>query len=90
MTINDFPAETFEVLRDNMRTILDRSRSPIEQVVVQASENLHYDEVMKIVGICSGTEAAEDRGVCEVELVAMEDGRSLTSARTNRVMGRRH
>ena len=53
MTINDLPAETFDVLRDNMRTTLSDPGSPIEQVIVQASESLRYDEVMKVIGICS-------------------------------------
>ena len=37
MTINGFPAETFEVLRDNMRKFLTEPGSPIEQVVVQSA-----------------------------------------------------
>ena len=66
MTINDLPAETFAVLRDNMQTFLTDPGSPIEQVVLQASEELHYDEVMKVIGICLEQKLPKDRGVREV------------------------
>ena len=67
MTINGFPAETFAVLRDQMRASLTDPGSPIEQIVVQASEALRDDEVMKVVDVPSGAEVAEDRQFCEVE-----------------------
>ncbi len=75
MTINGFPAETFEVLRDNMQKILTEPGSPIEQVVVQASEALHYNEVMKIVGICLEQKLPKTGEFVKLHLVAMEDGR---------------
>jgi biopolymer transport protein ExbD len=74
MTINDLPAETFDVLRDAMRTILSDPGSPIEQVVVQASEGLHYDEVMKVVGVCSEQKLPKTGDFVKLSLVAMEDG----------------
>ena len=73
MTINDFPVETFEVLRDDMRKFLADPGSPIEQVVIQASENLRYDEVMKVVGICL-EESFQGREVVKLSLVAIGDG----------------
>ena len=75
MTINDFPVDTFEVLRDNMRKFLTDPGSPIEQVVVQASENLRYDEVMKIIGICLEQKLPTTGEFVKLNLVAMADGR---------------
>jgi biopolymer transport protein ExbD len=74
MTINDFPAETFEILRDNMRKLLMDPGTPIEQVVVQASESLHYDEVMKVVGICSEQKLPKTGEFVKLSLVALADG----------------
>ena len=74
MTIDDLPAETFEVLRDNMRTMLTDPGSPIEQVIVQASEELRYDEVMKIVGICLEQKLPKTGEFVNLSLVAMADG----------------
>ncbi len=73
MTINDLPAETFDVLRDRMRTMLTSPDSPIEQVVVQASESLKYDEVMKIVGICLEQKLPKTGEFVKLSLVAMGD-----------------
>jgi len=75
MTINDLPAETAEVLRDYLRKILDDPGSPIEQVVVQASESLRYDEIMKIVGICTEQKMPKTGEFVKLSLVAMADGR---------------
>ena len=75
MTINGFPVETFEVLRDNMRKILADPDSPIEQVVVQASESLRYDEAMKVIGICSDEKLPKTGEFVKLSLVAMADGR---------------
>ena len=74
MTINDLPAQTFDVLRDNMRTTLSDPGSPIEQVIVQASESLRYDEVMKVIGICSEEKRPKTGKLVKLNLVAMEDG----------------
>jgi len=75
MTINDLPADTFDVLRDNMRRMLTEPGSPIEQVVVQASENLHYNEVIKVIGICSEQKLPKTGKFVKLNLVAMGDGR---------------
>ena len=73
MTINDLPAETFEVLRDKMHTMLTNPGSPIEQVIVQASEGLQYHEVMKIVGICLENKLPKTGEFVKLRLVAMAD-----------------
>jgi biopolymer transport protein ExbD len=74
MTLDDLPVETFEALRDNMRAMLGEPGSPIEQVVVQASEGLRYDEVMKVVGICAEQKPAKTGELVKLSLVAMDDG----------------
>ena len=56
-------------------SILTDPGSPIEQVVVQASESLHYDEVMKIVGICLEQKLPKTGEFVKLSLVAMADGR---------------
>ncbi|MEI8375507.1 MAG: biopolymer transporter ExbD [Planctomycetota bacterium] len=71
MTINDLPADTFDVLRDNMRRMLTEPGSPIEQVVVQASESLHYNEVIKVIGICSEQKLPKTGKFVKLNLVAM-------------------
>ena len=71
MTINDLPADTFDVLRDNMRRMLMEPGSPIEQVVVQASESLHYNEVIKVIGICSEQKLPKTGKFVKLNLVAM-------------------
>jgi biopolymer transport protein ExbD len=77
MTINDFPAETFEVLRDHMRKFLADPGSPIEQVVVQASEDLRYDEVMKVIGICTEQTLPRTGELVKLSLVAMGNGAEM-------------
>ena len=53
----------------------DGARSPIEQVVVQASESLHYDVAMKVVGICLEEKVPHSGDFVKLSLVAMADGR---------------
>jgi biopolymer transport protein ExbD len=77
MTINDFPAETFEILRDTMRKMLSDPGSPIEQVVIQASEALHYNEVMKVIGICTEQKLPKTGEFVKLSMVAMGDGREM-------------
>jgi hypothetical protein len=74
MTVNGFPAETFDTLRNTMRTILADPASPVRQVVVQASEGLRYDEVMKVVGICSEEKLPKTGEYVRLSLVATADG----------------
>ncbi len=74
MTLNDLPAENFDVLRNNLSTMLSDPGSPIEQVVVQSSENLRYDEVMKVVEICTEQKLPKTGKLVKLSLVAMEDG----------------
>ena len=74
MTLNDLPAENFDVLRSNVSTMLNDPGSPIEQVVVQSSENLRYDEVMKVVEICTEQKLPKTGKLVKLSLVAMEDG----------------
>jgi biopolymer transport protein ExbD len=74
MTLNDLPAENFDVLRNNLSTMLKDPGSPIEQVVVQSSENLRYDEVMKVVEICTEQKLPKTGKLVKLSLVAMEDG----------------
>ena len=74
MTINDFPSPTFAVLRTSVQTILANPASPIEQVVVQASADLRYDEVMKVIGICSEQRLPKTGKFVKLRLVAMDDG----------------
>lgn len=68
---------TFDVLRDNMRRMLTEPSSPIEQVVVQASESLHYNEVMKVIGICSEQKLPKTGKFVKLNLVAMGDSREM-------------
>jgi biopolymer transport protein ExbD len=74
MTINGFPAETFDGLRNTMRRILADPASPVRQVVVQASEGLRYDEVMKVIGICSEEKLPKTGEHVRLSLVATADG----------------
>ena len=73
MTLDGLPVETFQVLRDKMREMLTAPDSPIEQVVVRASESLRYDEVMKVVGICLEQKLPKTGEFVKLNLVAMED-----------------
>ena len=75
ITLNDLPAETFDVLRNNMRAILRDPDGAVEQVVVQASESLRYDEVMKVIEICSQEKLPKTGKVAKLSLVAMADSR---------------
>jgi biopolymer transport protein ExbD len=73
MTLDGLPVETFEALRDNMHSMLSGPDSPIEQVVVQASESLRYDEVMKVIGICAEQKPVKTGELVKLSLVAMSD-----------------
>lgn len=74
MTINSIPAETLTILRDKLRTMLTVPDSPIEKVVVQSSESLHYGEVIKVVGICMEQKLPRTGESVKLSLVAMGDG----------------
>ncbi len=74
MTLNDLPAENFDVLRSNVSTMLNGPGSPIEQVVVQSSENLRYDEVMKVVEICTEQKLPKTGKLVKLSLAAMDNG----------------
>jgi biopolymer transport protein ExbD len=74
MTIDNLPVDTFDVLRDYMRQKLTDPNSPIEQVVVQASDGLRYDEVMKVVGICSEQKLPKSGKYVNVSMAVLENG----------------
>jgi biopolymer transport protein ExbD len=75
MSINGFPVATLEALRGTLHTILANPASPVEQVVVEASEELHYDHVMKVIGICAEEKLPKTGKLVKLSLVAMADGR---------------
>ncbi len=75
MSINSIPLDTFEVMRDTMRSMLTDPNSSIEQVVVQSSEDLHYSEVMKVIGICLEQKLSRTGEFVKLRLVAMGDSR---------------
>jgi biopolymer transport protein ExbD len=80
MTINDAPVESLDDLRQKMDLMLLDPSSPIEQVVVQASDRLQYDSVMRVVDMCAGRKLPkikckdEPKELLKLSLVAMGDG----------------
>ncbi len=74
MTIDGIPIENSVALRDAMRMYLTAPDTPIERVVIRASECLRYDEVMKIVDVCLKQKLPAKKEFVKLTLVAMEDG----------------
>ena len=73
ITINGSLAEDYQDLQDKLRLMLGAADSPIEQVVVHASDNLRYDNVMKVVGICCEQKLPRTNKLPKLSLAAMGD-----------------
>ena len=51
ITLSHGPVDSLDDLRQKLRPFLEDPKSPIEQIVVHASDRLQYSNVMEVVGI---------------------------------------
>jgi biopolymer transport protein ExbD len=73
ITINGVPVDSLDDLREKLTKLIHAPGSPVEQVVVQAANCLHYATLMDVVDICARQEPSDARQLVKLRLVAMED-----------------
>ena len=58
--VGETPVAGLAVLRDTLKTVFADEGNPFDQVIIQVSDACRYDELMKVVDICTQQEITLD------------------------------
>jgi len=58
-------------LRDELRKAFEFQGSPFEQVVIRVASDLHYEELMKIIDVCTRQKMANNETLHKISFVEM-------------------
>ena len=61
MRVGETDVGTVEALADNLEKVFSDETNPFEQVLLQATSNLRYDQLMKVVDECTKRKPVRDK-----------------------------
>jgi biopolymer transport protein ExbD len=76
LAIGEKPVGGLAGLDAGLKRFIGDPASPFEQVVIQVGAQLKYDELMKVLDVCSRQKLADGKPLTKLSFVEMPDGRT--------------
>jgi biopolymer transport protein ExbD len=72
--IGEAPVSSLAALESKLKTIFSDPSNPFDQVILQVGKSLRYDELMRVVEVCTRQTLPDGHPLSKLSLVELPDG----------------
>jgi biopolymer transport protein ExbD len=74
LAVGDTGVANTEALRYRLRTIFADKTTPFDQVIIQVGQDLRYDELMKVIEVCTDQKLPDGSKLSKLSFVEVPNG----------------